>query len=519
MEDFEKVLKGGPWFIGEHYLTIRAWEPYFKPTVEACSKVAVWARLPGLPIELYEMEVLKDIGRAIGPVLRIDATTAAGTRGRYARLCVQVDLDTPLPRNVLIGRFKQDILYEGIGTLCFSCGRIGHRKSNCPYTVKEKVPVGDNVTVSDHDGSEVEVSPCSSSEKPEAGKEWEDYGPWMLVESRKHATRSRAARAFPSKPNPEQAHAFNAKDLGRLRRGAPEANPPSSPPSASSDGKRKSRRFDHTDHMDPTRPLSYDPTVSKAGFSVLPKVNKTFLAQTNKDHLCNVTSPSSNLCMPEATTSSHKPEKNSKLKLGAAKVSNGRQNEKAVGNKTPRKNHAPISVIHSTNSSIPHHDLGVVQSGTNASMEPHFPSDSREQITGIPSTDRSGVARMGQPLVEISNGRSNNSRRKNLGVESTIASFTGSSLTRIKPTGGGPNKENSGGRPISSKFNGVFGSNQADSDLRELPTNKSSDQLKGAANGDYGACDMHYEEQGGIEVRVKGAGLETDDPIQESLSD
>ena len=152
-------------------------------------------------------------------------------------------------------------------------------------------------------------------------------------------------------------------------------------------------------------------------------------------------------------------------------------------------------------------------------MEPHFSSNSREQITGLSSTDRSGVARMGQPLVEISNGRSNNSRRKNLGVESTIAKFTRSSLTRIKPAGGGPNKDNSGGPPISSKLNGVFGSYQVDSDLRELPTDKSSDQLKGTANGDSGACDMHYEEQGGIEVQVKGAGLGTAEPIQESLSD
>ena len=119
MEDFKKVLKGVPWFIGEHYLTIRAWDPYFKPTVEACSKVAVWARLPGLPIELYELEVLKDIGRAIGLVLRINATTITGTRGCYARLCVQVNLDMPLPRSILIGRFKQDILYEGIGALYF----------------------------------------------------------------------------------------------------------------------------------------------------------------------------------------------------------------------------------------------------------------------------------------------------------------------------------------------------------------------------------------------------------------
>ena len=120
--------------------------------------------------------------------------------------------------------------------------------------------------------------------------------------------------------------------------------------------------------------------------------------------------------------------------------------------------------------------------------------------------------------MEISNGRSNNCRRENFGVESTIANFTRSFLTRIKPVGGGLNKENSGGWSISIKFNGLFGSNQVDSDLRELPTDKSSDQLKGTVNGDSGACDMHYEEQGGIEVQVKGAGLGTAEPIQELLS-
>ena len=110
IEDYDSVLKGGPWFIGEHYLTLRAWEPYFKPNATACSKVAVWARLPRLPIEFYDMEVLKEIGNAIGPVLRIDATTASGTRGRYARICVQVDIAKPLVRRVFIGRFGQEVL-------------------------------------------------------------------------------------------------------------------------------------------------------------------------------------------------------------------------------------------------------------------------------------------------------------------------------------------------------------------------------------------------------------------------
>lgn len=58
--------------------------------------MAVWAHLPQLPIEYYEPSVLREIGQAVGPVLRIDAQTATESRGRYARICVQVNLDNPL---------------------------------------------------------------------------------------------------------------------------------------------------------------------------------------------------------------------------------------------------------------------------------------------------------------------------------------------------------------------------------------------------------------------------------------
>lgn len=50
VEDYDNVLKGGPLFIGEHYLTIRLWEPNFKPSTTMWSKVAVWKRLLELPI-------------------------------------------------------------------------------------------------------------------------------------------------------------------------------------------------------------------------------------------------------------------------------------------------------------------------------------------------------------------------------------------------------------------------------------------------------------------------------------
>nr|POE44775.1 hypothetical protein CFP56_75157 [Quercus suber] len=67
-EDFEATLKRGPWFIGEHFLSIRPWEPNFRLALTNVTSVAVWIRLNGLPIEYYNLEALLQIGKSIGNV-------------------------------------------------------------------------------------------------------------------------------------------------------------------------------------------------------------------------------------------------------------------------------------------------------------------------------------------------------------------------------------------------------------------------------------------------------------------
>ena len=74
-------------------------------------------RFPELPIEFYDIKVLKEIGSAIGPMLRIDSYTITGSRGSYARLCIQIDLDKPLIKSIRIGRLVQLIFaVGGLGT-------------------------------------------------------------------------------------------------------------------------------------------------------------------------------------------------------------------------------------------------------------------------------------------------------------------------------------------------------------------------------------------------------------------
>ena len=107
------------------------------------SSVAVWVRLPKLLIEYYEPSVLRDIGSAIGSVLKIDTHTTKKARGRFARLCVQVNFDKPLIKIIKTRGLEQPVQYEGINTLCFSCDRLGHKVESCPYRIKAPKKVGE----------------------------------------------------------------------------------------------------------------------------------------------------------------------------------------------------------------------------------------------------------------------------------------------------------------------------------------------------------------------------------------
>lgn len=135
--------------------------------------MAAWVRLPKLPIEFYDASVLREIGSAIGPVLRIDSYTASETRGGYARFCVHLDLEKPLIRAVRVGRLVQKVLYEGISSLCFCCGKLGHKQESCVLKVKE--PNREDMV-----GVSLHTNEISGGVQPDS-----NYGPWMVVTRKK----------------------------------------------------------------------------------------------------------------------------------------------------------------------------------------------------------------------------------------------------------------------------------------------------------------------------------------------
>ncbi|CAL1355185.1 unnamed protein product [Linum trigynum] len=59
---------------------------------DSISHAMVWVWLPRLPLAYFDEEIRYDIGDRLGRVEKIYYNTANGSRGNYARICVEIDL-------------------------------------------------------------------------------------------------------------------------------------------------------------------------------------------------------------------------------------------------------------------------------------------------------------------------------------------------------------------------------------------------------------------------------------------
>ncbi|CAN1154165.1 hypothetical protein LINPERHAP2_LOCUS19853 [Linum perenne] len=172
--DYEHAMFGGPWMVGDHYVVIQDWRPYFQLEDSPITTLRVWVRLPGVPLGYFDVAILTIIGNRIGKTVRLDLTTLGGSRGNFARICVEVDLSKPLLSKYRLRRRVRRIEYEGLHTIFYSCGCFGHVQDTC-----QKKDVDEPVEAL----GEMIVNPIFQNKsfedlRPEVE---EDFGPWMKV--------------------------------------------------------------------------------------------------------------------------------------------------------------------------------------------------------------------------------------------------------------------------------------------------------------------------------------------------
>ncbi|XP_021747564.1 uncharacterized protein LOC110713420 [Chenopodium quinoa] len=186
-DDYKKALLGGPWFIMDHYLMITKWRPNFRPSMNPFDRMTVWIRFPELPVEYYDKEALFDIAKLAGIPIRVNYATDHITRARYARVCLDIDLTSPLISKVWVGNSWQIIEYENIQCLCFLCGKIGHSKERCSLKIVENIVQPTTSTSKDELNST--SKPSSSTSTPNMGvlvsHQNSDYGLWTMVSNKK----------------------------------------------------------------------------------------------------------------------------------------------------------------------------------------------------------------------------------------------------------------------------------------------------------------------------------------------
>ncbi|GLT39747.1 hypothetical protein SLA2020_139220 [Shorea laevis] len=182
-QDYSQVLTGGPYKMFDRYLAVQPWDPGFHPARAKAPKIAVWVKLHGVPIVCYHEAICLYLGSKIGKPIKVDPTTLLATRGKFARVCIEVDLSQQLPSSVDLDLedLPQSIIpveFEGLHKICFHCSEFGHTEDYCHFKNPEKSspPVSNP-----NSKAMIELTP---NLKPNSEENTMVFGPW-IVQQRK----------------------------------------------------------------------------------------------------------------------------------------------------------------------------------------------------------------------------------------------------------------------------------------------------------------------------------------------
>jgi hypothetical protein len=140
--DCDLVFRSGPYFMGVRGLFLAPWTLDFNPGAEITA-APIWVRLPHLPLHLWGISSLEDIGNKLGRFL--DRAEPRGDQFTCVRICIEVNLEKGLPDAIKLslGEWShiQELDYDHIPFKCLWCHAYGHFAKICPKTSEEPGPV------------------------------------------------------------------------------------------------------------------------------------------------------------------------------------------------------------------------------------------------------------------------------------------------------------------------------------------------------------------------------------------
>ena len=137
-DDREKVIKDGPWMINDHYLAVKKWSLGFNHQDNCFNHTMVWVHFPSLNLMYYNEQIIKRVALGIGKLVKINMTTQSVARGRYARVCVEIDLYKPVAPELWMNDYWHVLDYESLHLIYAVCGCYGHVSCHCDQAREEQ---------------------------------------------------------------------------------------------------------------------------------------------------------------------------------------------------------------------------------------------------------------------------------------------------------------------------------------------------------------------------------------------
>ncbi|KAL8152678.1 hypothetical protein V2J09_010438 [Rumex salicifolius] len=169
---------------------------------------------------MYEENVLYGIAAALGNPVKLDINTLNATRGKFAHVCIEIDITQPLLGAIMVEGKKVFIEYEGLHMVCYRCGVFGHLVDICPH-LNPRQNMGEQEMSNNDENLRVKASTSTVVECPAAKR---NVGAWSVVtpKPRRGQTGPKAsviADRFVSKNNFENLvnlEEYGNVDLGEL---------------------------------------------------------------------------------------------------------------------------------------------------------------------------------------------------------------------------------------------------------------------------------------------------------------
>lgn len=115
---------------------LSTWLPFFDPYSTCIDRIDQWVRVPRLLWEFWEHDTLVGLLKPVDNVIKMDQTTLLRLKGKFARVCVNIDVTEPLPRSLVISykgkSMKVTLIYEDLHEVCALCGSDSHQIDSCP---------------------------------------------------------------------------------------------------------------------------------------------------------------------------------------------------------------------------------------------------------------------------------------------------------------------------------------------------------------------------------------------------